>query len=280
MDTHTHIHEADFPLDIRETLARSAAANVRKMVLVGTSVQSSRAAVDFAKKWNGTDKIEMRATVGIHPHEADPELGLDFAKSVKELENLVRENAENIVAIGEIGLDYFYDFAFRKRQKMLLRAQLELAKKFNLPVNFHIRDPKNVAEVREKNLDFTSVWQDFWPIYDEFFDDDFSRNIFHSYTEQNRENLKIALAKNLNFGVNGIETFAKKDEKNLWREIPLSRIVLETDAPFLSPKGFRGTPNEPAHVREIAENLAELREKTVEEIAKITTENAQKIYNF
>ncbi len=277
VDTHTHIHEADFPAEnlggIGEVLARASAADVKKLVLVGTSVMSSRAAVDFAQKWDGLAGVEMRVAVGIHPHEADPELEYNLEKSVRAIENLLENSREKIVAIGEIGLDYFYDFPFRAQQISLLKMQLDLAKKFALPVNFHIRDPK----IAQNNV---SVWRDFWPAYDAVFAPDFSRNILHSYTEQSRENLAKALARNLNFGVNGISTFAKKSEQNLWRELPISRVIFETDAPFLSPSGFRGQPNEPARIREIAEHFAGARGLSLDEISAKTTENAARIYRF
>ena len=283
IDTHSHIHEADFPAEklggMREILRSAAANDVRKIILIGTSMKSSRDAVNFAKKWDGFAGLKLRVAVGIHPHEADPKLARNFENDVENLAKLLADDdAHFIVAVGEIGLDYFYDFDFRARQIELLKLQFQLAKTFAKPVNFHIRDPKNPAEIRENNSDFNSVWDDFWPLYDEFFDKDFSRNILHSYTEQSRENLQKAVSRNLNFGVNGISTFAKKSEQNLWKnDLPLAKIVLETDAPFLAPNGFRGQINQPARIRDIAQNLANFREKTLDEIAKITSENAEKI---
>jgi TatD DNase family protein len=289
VDTHTHIHDVEFfeqnDAKIREVLENSARANVKKLVLIGTSLEDSENAVEFAKKWkNFAKNIEMEFAIalGIHPHMAEPGKSYSYTEDANYLEDILTENSENdnvkIVAIGEIGLDYFYDFEFRERQIDLLKVQLKLAKKWNLPVNFHIRDFK------KPDME-NSVWKDFWKIFD---DENFAKFgheipiIFHSYTEQSRENLaKILRLPNAFFGVNGISTFAKDSEQDLWKTaIPLEKMVLETDAPFLAPKGFRGQENEPARVKEIAENLAELRAIQLKEVAKITTENAREIYKI
>lgn len=289
VDTHTHIHDREFfgqdDGQIREILMHSAENDVRELALVGTSISDSRDAINFAKKWMDFAKtLDMKFVVvlGIHPHEADPKLSRNLASDVKDLEDLLTqtlgESRVEIAAIGEIGLDYFYDFDFRERQMTLLRLQLELALKFGLPVNFHIRDFK-------KPDTENSVWRDFWTVFAEPDFAKFGREIpviFHSYTEQSRENLeKILELPNIYFGVNGISTFAKKTEQELWKDsIPLGRMVLETDAPFLAPKGFRGSDNEPARIRDIAKNLAEFRKKSLLEIAQITTKNAELIYKF
>ena len=288
-DTHTHIHDHEvFAQDeeqTREILTRSAENNVRELALIGTSLSDSIDAVNFAKKWTDFAKslgIKFVVALGIHPHEADPKLARNLESDVKDLRNLLPQTLKDgevkVAAIGEIGLDYFYDFEFRERQMKLLKLQLELALKFNLPVNFHIRDFK---KPNTKN----SVWKDFWRVFD---DENFAKFgyeipiIFHSYTEQSRENLaKILELPNVYFGVNGISTFAKSSEEDLWKNaIPLEKMVLETDAPFLAPKGFRGTKNEPARILDIAKNLAEFREKTLPEISRITTKNAELIYRF
>jgi TatD DNase family protein len=264
IDSHCHIHERDCPLDAREVLAASFAADVKKILVVGTSMQSSREAVEFVKKYSD-ENVKIGAIIGVHPHE----IAKFSEKNLDELEKLILENREIIVGIGEIGLDYFYEFAPCDKQISALKMQLTLAKKFNLPISFHVRDAKNNSG---------EVWNDFWKIIDDF-DYNF-RAVLHSYTEQNCENLKIALAKNFYFGVNGISTFAKEKEKDLWREIPLAKMVLETDAPFLAPVPFRGKINQPSFIPQITEHLAKLKNETFEKVAKITTENAEKLFKI
>ena len=265
IDTHCHIHESDFPLDRESVLAAGAAAGVAKIICVGTSRQSSREAVAFAKNFSGKSGVKIFATVGIHPHET----AKLAQKDIDSLEKLVCDNSKTVVGIGEIGLDYFYEFAPRNRQIKALEAQLDLAQKFNLPISFHVRDGAKNGH---------SAFADLWAILANF-DCDF-RAVLHSYTEQNRENLKKALERNFYFGVNGIATFAKPTEQNLWRDIPLAKILLETDAPFLAPVPFRGWPNQPSLIPKIAENLAKLKHETYQNIAQTTTENAAKLFKI
>ncbi|MFZ2560660.1 MAG: TatD family hydrolase [Candidatus Nanoperiomorbaceae bacterium] len=288
IDTHTHIHESDFPLrsdvEIKGVLRRAAQEGVKRMMLVGTSLRSSEEAELFIKKWRDFATklgIKFVMAAGIHPHFADPELKIDLIKEVKKLDNfiarVIRKNDVHLASIGEIGLDFFYDFSFRKRQIELFKLQLELARKFSLPINFHIRDFKKPAGEN-------SVWLDFWNVMRDQRFADFGYKIplmFHSYTEQSRDNLaKILSLQNVHFGVNGISTFAKIKEQDLWRDIPLNKMVLETDAPFLAPSGFRGQTNEPARVMEIAQNLAKLRNVSLTQIEQVTTTNAEHILNF
>lgn len=289
VDTHTHIHDAEFfnqdNEKIREILINSAANGIKKMMLVGTSLEDSKNAVFFAKKWKkfgNENGIEFAVALGIHPHESDPKLERNIESQISAFEIFAKKTVEEgivkVAAIGEIGLDYFYDFEFRERQMELLRGQLKVAKKLSLPVNFHVRDFRKPDTEK-------SVWKDFWKVFEEDNFSDFGIKIpviFHSYTEQSRENLaKILKFPNAYFGVNGISTFAKNSERDLWKnEIPLSKILFETDAPFLSPAGFRGKVNEPARIFTIAENLAKIREKSLEEIAKTTTKNAENALSF
>jgi TatD DNase family protein len=262
IDTHCHIHEHDFPLDRGEVLAASMAAGVGKIICVGTEMKSSRDVVKFVSETNSDVKIY--ATLGVHPHEV-----VDFTMDdLKEMEELAKENQNIVVGIGEIGLDYFYEFAPRDKQTKSLEMQLDLAQKLNLPISFHVRDGAKNGY---------SAFDDFWAIFDNFSK---LRGVLHSYTDQHRKNLDKALERGLYFGVNGIATFAKESDANLWRDIPLHNMLLETDAPFLAPVPFRGQTNQPSLIPKIVESLAELRGEPYEIIAKTTTENAQKLFSL
>jgi len=252
VDTHCHIHEADFPLDPDVTIERAHAAGVSEMIVVGTSEESSRTAVDFAALHDG-----IYAAIGVHPHETH------FGWN--EIQDLVE--AQKIVAVGEIGLDYFYNHSPREVQIKALEEQLQLAMNYNLPVIFHVRDKK--AERGE------SVWQDFWPIFDNF---PGLRGELHSFTDT-VTTLEEGLRRNLYIGVNGISTFAKKDdEQAMFTAIPLDKMLLETDAPFLTPVPFRGKVNEPAFVREVAAFQAAKRQLSLDEVANQTTLNAHALF--
>jgi len=308
IDTHCHIHEADFPLDKAETLAAAQAADVRKLICVGTNMQSSREAVAFAKTYDTchSEPVEessadhnrsldfprnksgakgfsrddncsyprIFAAVGVHPHDSAGFSEQDLI----ELKNLIKENRmdspnksannnRSIVAIGEIGLDYFYEFSPREKQIGALEMQMQLAIDSNLPISFHVRDD---------HANSGAVWRDFWPILNNF---PGIKGALHSFTDT-IENLEKGLNRGLFIGVNGIATFAKENELDMWRAIPLDRMLLETDAPFLAPVPFRGQKNQPSFIPKIVEFLSDLRSETFQEIATETTYNAEKIFDI
>lgn len=284
VDTHCHIHEADYPLDKTEVLQRAKQANVHKIICVGTSQASSRDAVKFAEQNNN-----VFASVGVHPHDtiegfdgisgllarqADllqtgngfapgltraPAPGQTRAADVSLSEEVQLDAQKRIIAIGEIGLDYFYTHSPRQVQIAALEAQLQLALDYNLPVIFHVRDAFN----------------DFWPIFDNFSG---LRGVLHSFTD-NRANLDKALTGGLLIGVNGICVFTKDAlQQAIFKEIPLNSLLLETDAPFLTPPPFRGKVNEPAFVRYIAEHHSQIRSLDLEAVARATTANANALF--
>lgn len=164
-----------------------------------------------------------------------------------------------IVAIGECGLDYFYGHSTKAEQEKALRYQIELALEFDLPLVFHVRD----------------AFDDFWPIFDSY---QGVKGELHSFTD-NLTNLSKALTRGLYIGVNGIMTFTKNDwQLEVAKAIPRDRLLLETDAPFLTPKPLRGKVNEPAQVLLTARFLSELRQEPLEELAHYTTTNARQVF--
>jgi len=244
VDTHCHIHEVDFPLDREETLSRAAEASIQTMICVGTSIESSKQAIAYADAHEN-----VKASIGVHPHDTKDGYAIDG----------LAETSTNIIAVGEIGLDYFYTNSPREVQIEGLKAQLAVAQKHNLPVIFHVRE----------------AFDDFWPIFDSF---PGLTGVLHSFTDT-KEQLDAALSRGLYIGVNGISTFTKDEaQKAMFDAIPLERLLFETDAPFLTPNPFRGTVNEPAFVKIIAEYHAERRDISVEEIAKATTANAHALF--
>ena len=253
VDTHCHIHEATFPLDIKEVLKNAAAADVDKMICVGTSQVSSAEAVLFADRHDG-----VYASIGVHPHDT-----IEGWQSVLDM-----KTTPKVVAIGEIGLDYYYTHSPRDVQKQALREQLQLAVDNDLPVIFHVRDAGAIEPGK-------SVWDDFWPIFDSF---EGIRGELHSFTDT-KENLQKGLDRGLYIGVNGISTFTKDvAQQDMFASIPVDRLLFETDAPFLTPVPLRGKVNEPAFVRNVALFHAEARNMTLDEIAAATTTNAHALF--
>lgn len=250
IDTHCHLHDSEFFDDeTREAAYEQAVAAGVGMICVGTDVCSSREAVEFAQNHEN-----CWAIVGIHPHEA-------ATNRVTEICEILEQNHPKIVGIGEIGLDYFYDHSPREVQATVLREQLKLAREFDLPISFHVRE----------------AFDDFWPLVDEF---PGVRGVLHSFTDS-QENLDIGLAHGLFVGINGISTFTRDEiQQKLYRDAPLERILLETDAPFLTPKPFRGKMNVPAYVGRVAEHQAMQKNVSPDEIMRITTENAEKVFGI
>jgi len=243
IDTHCHIHETGYP-DPKGAYERALKADVGLMLCVGTSEQSSREAVAFSERHDG-----CWAVVGAHPHEAKD--------GIADIERILSEKSTQIVGIGEIGLDYFYDHSPRDVQIKAFERQLQLARDYDLPVSFHVRE----------------AFEDFWPVFGNFTG---IRGVLHSFTDT-VDTLETALSRGLYIGVNGISTFAR-DKQDVFAAIPLDRMLLETDAPFLTPVPHRGTVNEPAFVRNVAEFHAEKRGISLDEVAATTTTNARALF--
>lgn len=252
VDTHCHPHFDDFLPDSSGMLLRAKSAGVTKILAVGTGVEDSRRAVEFAQNNDG-----VWAAAGIHPHEAEEFLSEEGNKQ----QFLTILNKSSIVAVGEIGLDYYKDLAPRKAQLELLCFQLDATKDLGLPYIFHVRD----------------AWDDFLEVYDQYGS---LPGVVHSFTSGPKI-LKKVLERGFYVGLNGIITFTR-DEPQLAaaKAVPLDRLMLETDAPFLTPAPNRDEICEPRHVRTVAEFLAELRGESLEEIAAATTANAEKLFGL
>jgi TatD DNase family protein len=244
IDTHCHIHESNYPLDIGDVMARARQHGVNQMICVGTNEQSSKEAVGFAHNHE-----HVYAAIGVHPH--DTKDGYD------KIGDLFGDH--NVVAVGEIGLDYFYTHSPREVQIRALEIQMQMALDHNKPIIFHVRE----------------AFDDFWPIFDNF---NGVRGELHSFTDTKGQ-LERALTRGLYIGVNGISTFTKDEaQKEMFATIPLERLLFETDAPFLTPIPFRGKVNEPAFVRSVAEHHAKIRGLSLDEVTAITTANATALF--
>lgn len=232
-------------------ISEALQAGVTKLVVVGCTLNDSQMAVELG----GRDE-HCWASVGIHPHEAkdhmSPRLHDEFAALAKQ---------PRVVAIGETGLDYYYSHSPRDQQIKLLEFQLQVAAAEALPVIFHVRD----------------AFDDFWPIFDQFSG---LKGVVHSFTADSKV-LEQILSRNLHVGLNGIVTFAKNDDLlAAVKVLPLDSLLLETDAPFLTPNPFRGRICQPKHVVLTAEFLADLREERLEDLAAATAANAVKLFNL
>lgn len=250
-DTHCHLDDEKFSEDREEIYARMRESGVCRCVCVGSDLMSSRRALDFAHTHEG-----VFGAAGVHPHEAAAAPGDYLAR----LETMLAE--EKCVALGEIGLDYYYDFSPRDVQKRVMAEQMALAIRLDKPVIFHIRDAHG------EMLDFFRGQKTL------------PRGIIHCFSgsaETAREYAKMGFY--LSFA--GPLTFKKAP--HLWeaaKAAPLERLLVETDSPYLAPEPRRGRRNEPANTVYVLKKLAEIRQIPQEDMARITWDNACRIYGL
>ena len=254
VDTHCHLDWNSFDPDRQAVIDRAVQAGVRRMITIGVDLASSRRAVEIAEQQAG-----VYAAVGLHPNDcADFDMTL-----LQEIRQLARH--PKVVAIGEIGLDYYWQKVDHDTQARAFRAQLELAAEIDKPVIIHSRAAaSDVVSILE---DATQRAARITGTLHSYFDDlEIARRVF---------------AIGFYIGVTGPITFKKSDrERDIIRQVPLERLLLETDAPFLTPHPHRGERNEPAYVRQVAETVARAREQRVEEIARQTTQNAERLFSL
>lgn len=258
IDTHAHIHFAEFAEDLANVFERARERGVSAIICVGTDEQDSARAVEFVndpKIRQQAGEIQLFASAGLHPHEASR-----GQAALATLGKLI-EQPGAVVAVGECGLDYYRNLSSKAEQAAALRAQIELALAHNLPLIFHVRD----------------AWDDFFAILADYSK---IRGVVHSFTGGPRE-VEQANRHGLYFGLNGIMTFTKLDSQleAAW-SIPADRLLLETDCPFLAPQPVRGRRNEPANISYVAVFLAHYRGIAHDELATQTTTNAGTLFSL
>ncbi len=252
IDSHCHLDSEQFENDRETVIARAREAGVQLMLAIGTGEGPPHldAAIALAEQHSF-----FWATAGVHPHHANRVSEATFP----DLQRLGRH--PKVVAIGEIGLDYHYDFSPRQQQWDVFTRQLGLASELGLPVIIHTRE----------------AWADTISILKENWHPDLG-GIFHCFSE-GVEEAREALDLNFHLGLGGVLTFPKAERlREAASFAPLERIVLETDAPYLAPAPHRGRRNEPAFLTATAARLAALRGLTVSEVDELTTENFRRIF--
>ena len=252
IDTHCHLDAPRFDEDRADVMERARAAGVRRMVTIGCDEESSRRALGLAATHD-----DVWATVGVHPHEAAaaPE-GFD-----ETLEALSRH--ERCVAIGECGLDYYYDHSPRERQREVFARQVALARRVRKPLVIHVRDAWSAT------LDV---------LHAEGARD--AGGVIHCFSGS-LEDAERSLELGFYLSIPGIVTFKSPgDLPEVVKRVPLDRLLVETDSPYLAPVPYRGKRNEPAYVLEVARKVAELREMPLEELIEATGKNARALFGL
>lgn len=250
IDTHCHLDFEQFDEDRESVIQRAIKNNIGGIITIGTDIPSSRKSLTLAANY-----ATIYAAVGIHPSdcaEADE-------RDLEEIRALCA--TDKVVAIGEIGLDYYRMYAPKEKQQEIFRAQLALAAEKDLPVIIHNReaheDTISIVEEAGNGL----------------------RGVFHSFTGDSAF-LKRVLNQNFYVSFTGAVTFKNAHYEDLIKEVPVDNLLLETDSPFLAPVPFRGKRNEPSYVRYTAEHIAGIKEMPVEVLAEITSKNANDLFNL
>jgi TatD DNase family protein len=252
VDSHCHLDFPDFAEDLDGIVARAQAAGIGRIVTISTRVRRLGGLLEIAERYPN-----VYCSVGTHPHHADEEDGIPAA----ELIELTRH--PKVVALGEAGLDYFYDNGSPQAQARGFRAHIAAARATGLPLVIHTRDAdEDCGRILEDEMTRGPF-----------------RAVLHCYTG-GRELAMRAIALGLSISFTGILTFKKSQTlRDLAAELPADRIMVETDAPYLAPGKFRGKRNEPAYVIEIAKVLADTRGVSLDEISRQTTENFFRLFS-
>ncbi len=252
IDSHAHLFFEDYKDEVPQVLARAQEAGVGGLINIGTGIEESRRAIELAEKhpW-------IFASAGIHPHDAAQVTEEDL----KEICRLAAH--DRVVAIGEVGLDYHYEHSPKEVQQKRFRDLVHLAQKCRKPLIIHCRE---AFEDCFRILDEEKGWE--------------VGGVFHCYTG-NLATAQRIITKGFHVSFSGIVTFKKSEPlQEAARKLPIDRILIETDAPFLSPAPHRGKRNEPAYVALVAGKIAELRGVPPEEIAKVTAQNTCRLFGL
>ena len=275
-DTHCHLGFSKFDSDRAQVVERAHAAGVERILLPALDYESSLAAIQLANEYPG-----LFAAIGYHPTDLDKwnELSMENLKSLATARS---DESSKIVAIGEIGLDYYWvkEPAKRAFQHDILRQQLKLAQDVNRPVILHMRE-ENDAWFGQASIDLLEILTEWHSSL---------RAIHHPLAEKpgvlhsfngNLETAQKALAMNFFIGVTGPVTYKNAEEKrNIIRQLPITKLLIETDSPFLTPVPHRGQRNEPAFVAYIADKIAEIHGTTREQVARLTSQNANRLFGW
>ena len=254
IDTHTHLFASEFDNDIGIVIKNALDNGISKMLLPNI---------------DSTTTTKMLQLCDRHPNNCYPMIGLhpcsvkkdNLEKEISHVEQMLSQN--KFIAVGEIGLDLYWDKSTLDLQKIAFESQIELAKKYKLPIAIHVRDSFDEAiEIVER------------------LNDDNLSGVFHCFTGNLEEAQRIINLNNFYLGIGGVVTFKNGGINKIINQVSLDRIILETDSPYLSPTPFRGTRNESRYLLNIAHKMAELYNIDIEDIAKKTTKNAIDLFHL
>jgi len=250
IDTHVHLNADQFKDNVEEVIQRALENDVKKMIVIGFDTKTNLKAISLAEQYSF-----IYATVGFHPTDATKVTDKDKELLLEQLQN------NKVVGIGECGLDFYWDKDHKETQIELFKWHIEISKKMDLPLIIHMRD---ATEVTYKVL---SEYKDI-------------KGIMHCYSGS-AEMAPLFIDLGLHISLGGPVTFKNGIKpKEVAKVVPIDKLLIETDSPYLSPHPFRGKTNEPFRVKLVAEEISRIREVSYQEIAKHTTNNAIKLFNL
>ncbi len=261
VDTHCHLNFDEFSQDIRQVIERAREHGIIRILVPGIDLETSRSAIQYAQEYEF-----VYAAVGVHPNN-----GLSWADdTLEELKQLAGN--KKVVAIGEIGLDYYRDYTPKDLQRTILTEQLELAGELGLPVIVHNRlASEDICEI-------LSGWQQGLNRRGSKLAE--RPGVLHAFSE-GIGFAEAMVARNYKLGIGGAVTFHNSVElQTVVGDLPLQAMLLETDSPYLSPHPLRGKRNEPTNVRIVSEKIAELKSILLEDVVRTTTGEANKLFNW
>ena len=253
IDTHSHLYDEAFTSEEDLTVSRAIETGVTRMILPDIDSTSREAMFALAERHPGT----LFPTLGLHPTS----VGANWKEEMDAVEKELPEH--RIWAIGEIGIDCYWSKEFLEQQKEVFRIQLEIAHKADLPIIIHSRESTELIINILKDCRHLDL-----------------RGVFHAYSGSVETWREIRKLGDWYIGIGGVLTYKKASIAETVKEIPLERIVLETDSPYLTPVPYRGKRNESSYISHIAEKLASQKEVSIEEVATITTENAKRLFRL
>lgn len=259
IDTHAHIYESDFADDIDQVIGRAREAGARKVLLPPTDEASTLRAMELSRRFPDF----CHPMIGLHPEEVKD----NYRSALQRLEQMLRADRESersqFVAVGEVGLDYYWDKEHKAEQREAFDIQIKWAVKYDLPLMIHARNAGN--ELLDSLMPYRDALR--------------RGGVFHCFSgsvETAREMLRFH--PKFHIGIGGVLTFKKSNLPETVKSIPLDRIVVETDSPYMAPTPMRGKRNEPAYIPYIIERLAEAKGLTADDVAEQTTRNALDLF--
>ena len=272
IDTHTHIYDHQFSLDRNETIQRALEAGVKMMLMPNVDASTIAPMLELHQKYPDCTRVMM----GLQPEEVKEDYKEVLSVMEKELSDASPsspvlspqssvpspQSRVHYVGVGEVGLDFYWDATYEKQQLDAFETQLDWAKQLSLPLSIHCRNAfEKMVKILEKKQDGGL------------------RGIMHCFTGTEEE-AKVYLDLGFHLGLGGVTTYKNCSVKDFLPNLPLDRIVLETDAPYLAPVPCRGKRNEPAFLVHTAQKIAEILQIPVEELAEVTTKNVQTLFQL